>query len=90
MGGDGGDARVEAVLVDGVVEVRAQTPDRRQTCQSHVHRPRPMLHGGQCHGCCLNSENIQGPAPLQETSDVHALVTSRASYLPLLHSARRW
>ena len=40
MGGDGGDAGVEVVLVDGVVEVRAQTPERRQTCQSHVHRPR--------------------------------------------------
>ena len=44
MGGDGSDAGVKAVLVDGVVEVRAETPDRRQTCQSHVHRPRSMLH----------------------------------------------
>ena len=40
MSGDGGDAGVEVVLVDGVVEVRAQTPERRQTCQSHVHRQR--------------------------------------------------
>ena len=35
MGGDAADARVEVILIDGVAEVRADTPDRCQACQSN-------------------------------------------------------
>ena len=42
MSGDGGDAGVEAVLVDGIAVARAETPERRYACQSKqtcVQRP---------------------------------------------------
>ena len=35
MGGDCGDARVEVVLIDGVAVARADSPQRRQACQSN-------------------------------------------------------
>ena len=42
MSGDGGDAGVEVILIDGIAVGRAETPERRYACQSKqtcVQRP---------------------------------------------------